>query len=105
MTTFEIVRNTIAKKGYMPKNTITQATNLFEHMGPMAILDVVSELQEMLNTPIQEKYFDNVKTVRDLVRAYQAQSRANLDQDLKLTYQQLRTLVPVRAKQANFRTR
>lgn len=105
MTTFEIVRDIIVKKGYMPKNSIKQNTNLFEHMGPMAILDVVSELQEMLNTPIQEKYFDNVKTVRDLVRAYQAQSRANLDQDLKLTYQQLRTLVPVRAKQANFRTR
>jgi acyl carrier protein len=105
MTTYEIVKNIIVKKGYMPASQINQNTNLFEHMGPMAILDVVSELQEMLNTPIQEKYFDNVKTVRDMVRAYQAQSRANLNQDLKLTYQQLRTLVPVRAKQANFRTR
>lgn len=105
MTTYEIVKNIIVKKGYMPASQIKQNTNLFEHMGPMAILDIVSELQEMLNTPIQEKYFDNVKTVRDLVRAYQAQSRANLNQDLKLSYQQLRTLVPARTKQAKFRTR
>ncbi|MBO5740097.1 MAG: hypothetical protein J6R52_03455 [Alphaproteobacteria bacterium] len=105
MTTYEIVKNIIVKKGYMPASQIKQNTNLFEHMGPMAILDIVSELQEMLNTPIQEKYFDNVKTVRDLVRAYQAQSRANLNQDLKLSYQQLRTLVPARNQQAKFRTR
>ncbi len=105
MTTFEIVKSIIVKKGYMPAHMVKQDTNLFNHMKTYDILDIVSELQEMLNTPIQEKYLTNVFTVRDLIRAYQSQSRANLAQDLKLTYNQLRTLVPTREKQIKFRTR
>lgn len=105
MTTFEIVKSIIAKKGYMPAHMIKQDTNLFAVMNNFEILDIVSELQEMLNTPFQEIYLTNVRTVRDLIRAYQAQSRANLAQDLKLTYNQLRTLVPAREKQVKFRTR
>ena len=105
MTTFEIVKNVIARKGYMSANEIKQNTNLFEKLNYFDILDIISDLQDILNTPIQEKFFNSAETVQDLVRAYQAQSRANLNQDLKLTYQQLRTLVPARTKQANFRTR
>lgn len=105
MTTFEIVKNVIVKKGYMSANEIKQNTNLFEKLNYFDILDIISDLQDILNTPIQEKFFNNAETVQDLVRAYQAQSRANLNQDLKLTYQQLRTLVPARTKQATFRTR
>ena len=105
MTTFEIIKKTISERGYMPINKIHRNTNLFKNMEYFEVLDVVLTLGNMLNTPIEGKYLENATTVSDLICAYQQQSRENLQQDLNLTYQQLRTLVPVRTKQAAHITR
>lgn len=105
MTTFEIVKKTIESKGYMHPKNIKLNTNLFKHMNNFEILDVVLSLEGLLNTPIQDKYLESAETVGDLIRAYQQQSRDNLEQKLNLTYQQLRALIPVREKQAKYITR